>query len=232
MGTDLNTVPPSQNRIIPLTKRQERAARMVAEGYLTQREIAEKVGVARRTVAAWIGEPEYGPFQKRLAEYRQRFAAVVMASGLARREKRVQHLTDLHQRLRRVIKERAKDPTMQNVPGGKTGVLVRTIKALEVTEDGTDARGRRIKRSVKKLVPEYETDTATTAELRRIQEQIAVEVGDREPEQEVGGQALAAIAISIKYEQPHAPEVPTEKFIDIPRIEIKHDGHEPADNGQ
>jgi predicted DNA-binding protein (UPF0251 family) len=225
MGTDLTPAPLPQNvPQIELSRKQIKAARLLAEGELTQTVIAQQLGLNRRTLLRWMQEPEYSAFQAKLSEFRQRYAAVVMSSGLARRERRVQHLTDLHQRLRAVIKERAKDPTMQGVPGGKTGVLVRKIKSLEVDETYKDADGNTRKRTVKKVIPEYETDVGTTSELRRIQEQIAIEVGDREPEEGAASQPMTAIAISIKYDQP-APKA--EAFIELPRIEIKHDGHEP-----
>ena len=234
MGTELITSGLAQFGTIkqfPLNKKQEYAARLVGEGDLTQVQICEKVGCGRRTLNHWLQDPEFEAFQNRVRVYRTRYASVVMNSGLARREKRVQHLTDLHQRLRTVIKERAKDPTMQAVPGGRTGVLVRKIKSIEVDETTPDGK----KRTVKKIVPEYETDVATTAEIRKIQDQIAIECGDREPD-EVGTQPMTAIAISIKYDQPAPRQEPAvvvqpEAFIDLPRIEIKHDGPKNG-NGQ
>jgi DNA-binding CsgD family transcriptional regulator len=241
MGTDLNPVPPAQigtMRPLPLTKKQQYAARLVAEGELSQVKICERVGIGRRTLNHWLQDPEYGAFQKRLAEYRQRYAALVMNTGLARKERRVKHLTDLYGRLHTVIRERAKDPAMEKVPGGKTGVVTRTVKALEVTESVPEvtlnAKGKLIRtmvqRTVKKLIPEYKTDVATVAELRAIQEQIAVEVGDREPEQPGQEVALTAIAITVKYEKPHLTEAAPQAFIEAPRIQIKRQPPEP-ENG-
>ena len=214
MGMHATTISSSQKVPRPqLSHRQEKAARLLAEGNLIQSKIADEINVTRRTLSRWITDPSFAAFQTRLVEYRQRYAQQVLSSGLARREKRVQKLSNLHRRLEAVINERAADPTMANVPGGKTGVVVRTLKSLEVHEDVRDANGQVVgKRLVKKVIPEYRTDTATTAELRHLQEQIAVECGDRFEEQS-GPQTLTAIAITVHYEQPQ--QVIKEPSIDV-----------------
>jgi len=49
-------------------------------------------------------------------------------TGIAVREYRMAERSELYAKCKQVIAERAADPTMQDVPGGKTGLMVRDIK--------------------------------------------------------------------------------------------------------
>jgi hypothetical protein len=64
--------------------------------------------------------------------------------------------------MHQVIAERAADPEMQAVPGGKTGLLVRSTKGLGSGDNFT-------------TVEEYEVDTALLKELREHELQAASE---------------------------------------------------------
>jgi hypothetical protein len=69
-------------------------------------------------------------------------------------------MDDRLQRLHRVIRERAADPEMQDVPGGPTGLIVRTTKMVG-----------------KKEVKEYALDAALLREIRELEAQAARECG-------------------------------------------------------
>lgn len=69
-------------------------------------------------------------------------------------------------RLRCVINERAKDPDMAEVPGGRTGLL---LKQIRVTGSGE-------KQSVSTT---FVLDSAILSELRALEEEVATELGQR-----------------------------------------------------
>ena len=77
---------------------------------------------------------------------------------------RVSALEDRWNRMRRVIEERAKDPDMQDVPGGQTGLMILSIKGIGSKENF-------------EVVKEYRVDTALLAEIRAHEQQAAEELG-------------------------------------------------------
>lgn len=141
-----------------LTGRQERAAALAAEDRYTDEQIAAKVGVSRRALARWKRQE---PFAQRVQAIVDQLATVARRRGIARREHRLAVLQETHIKLLRVIEERAADPTLADIPGGKTGLIVRK----PVVSAG-DLVGY-----------EYAVDTGTIRELRAVQEQAAKELG-------------------------------------------------------
>lgn len=87
---------------------------------------------------------------------------VTDAPIIAARERRVQALYDWWERLRQLATERGAD--MPDVPGGKTGLLVRRIKSIG---SGPSARE----------VEEYELDGVLLKEYREFMKQAAQELG-------------------------------------------------------
>ena len=69
-------------------------------------------------------------------------------------------LNEVHDKLLQVISERALDPDFADVPGGKTGLVVKNVKGI--------GRG---------AIEVFEVDTATVRELRAVQQQVAEELG-------------------------------------------------------
>src|SRR5437660_10560978 len=65
-----------------------------------------------------------------------------------------------------VIDERAASPDRANVPGGKTGIVTKTIKGIG---NGDDFQ----------IVESYEVDTATIGKICDIQKLVAEELGQR-----------------------------------------------------
>lgn len=145
----------------PLDEVQLRAAQLVAEGELTEDEIAEQVDRARRTVQLWKKLPE---FRARVAELVKELEVAILDRGIARRGQRVARLDDTWRRLRQVVDERAADPAMQTVAGGKTGLLVRHLKQIGGGETA-------------QVVEEFEVDTGLLRELREHEKQAAIELG-------------------------------------------------------
>jgi hypothetical protein len=148
-----------------LNAKKERAAILVSEDRLIDQQIAETIGISRQQLVRWKAHPV---FAARVAELTRIWTERALRYGLARRERRLAVLEDQHNRLLAVIHARAADPSMADVPGGNTGLLLRTYKGLG---NGDAAR----------IVEEFSVDCATIRELRGIQEQFAKELGQVQP---------------------------------------------------
>jgi hypothetical protein len=138
------------------------AALAVALDDETDEQIAAAAGVSRRTLANWKVHPD---FAARVDQHRAEFHDQARRRGIALVANRVAALDDRWRRLRRVIAERAADPAMRGVPGGTTGLLVRDVRAVG---RGEEARP----------VDVYRLDIGLLRELRELEKQAAVEVGD------------------------------------------------------
>ena len=156
------------------------AAELLAAGELSQAEIAERVGVDRRTLWRWRQDPE---FMAKVEAIRAGLSDQAYDRGVALRFLRIKALNDRWNRLRRVIEARADDPDLAGAPGGSTGLLVRKIKSVR---DGNDNR----------LVEEFEVDTGLLAELRAIEQHAAKELGQWTDKQEVSGKDGGPIEIT------------------------------------
>ena len=141
--------------------KHEESARLVSEDRLTDEQIAEKAGVTRKCLHQWKRRKA---FAARVEELTRIWADRALKYGLARREKRVAVLSDMHNRLLTIIEERGQDAALQAVAGGRTGLVCKTLKGIG---KGSDFQ----------TVEEYEVDTAILKEIRAIQEQVAKELG-------------------------------------------------------
>lgn len=95
---------------------------------------------------------------KKYQDIRDAFEREYLENGLAKKAARIQKLESLVEKLDQVIEERGRDEHLQEIPGGKTGLIVREYKALDL--------------------PVYKVDTAVIKEVRDLLRQIAVETGD------------------------------------------------------
>ena len=143
------------------TRQTELAAVLVAEDKLTDQQIADQLGITRVTLHFWKTNPK---FQARVAELVAEFRRSVLNRGIAVKANRVATLQDLERRLLMVVEERASDPSMAPVPGGKSGFLVRRLKGIG---RGDDYR----------TVEEYESDVGLSKEIREVGKQAAKECG-------------------------------------------------------
>jgi hypothetical protein len=144
--------------------RQERAAWLMAEGE-TDVAIARACGVNRRTVLRW---KQSFQFHDRIRDLR---ALRIIASGscgiMGDKRQRLARLTMRYKQLWTIVGERAQSPEMQNVPGGKTGML--TVGYQRV------GRGRQAI-----LLREETVDHQLMRQMRKHLAQAANEVGDWE----------------------------------------------------
>ena len=137
---------------------------MLADGRLSQEEIAERAGVSRSTIKRWLKDAE---FAAKVDELVEDFAKEVRRRGLANLARRVAAQNDRWQRLQRVIEERADDPQFENVAGGRTGLITVDWKTLGAGESA-------------QIMPIYSVDTGLLKELREHEKLAAQELGQWE----------------------------------------------------
>lgn len=137
------------------------AAQLVAEGDLTQHQIAERADIARSTLYEWRKNPE---FTVRVAEIREEFRQAIRSRGIAIIEKRIEAQNDRWRKLQRVISARAEDPAYHEVAGGDTGLLGRVAKWVGTGDN-------------REFVVEFELDAALLREIRELEKQTAQELG-------------------------------------------------------
>lgn len=146
-----------------LTGQQLKAALMVAQSRLNGKQIAEQLGISRRTLVDWKRLPEFrAEVQRHLAIWRKE----VRVRGIAEQEMRLHNLNNLFKRCVGIVHARARDEFHRKVPGGNTGLIVVRQKSLHVGEKEYST------------VLEYETDTGLIAEMRNLMEHMAVEKGE------------------------------------------------------
>ena len=159
-----------------LNRKQIQAAQLIADGDLTYQEIAKEVGVDNDTITNWKKKPE---FLDRIDKIRADYAQAVRARGIAVREKRVEEANRRHRLLQQVIDERARDPLMVGVAGGRTGLMTRTVKEIG---KGDSAR----------VVEEFQVDCGLLNELRQIEKQVAQDLGQWSFKAEISGGVAVA----------------------------------------
>lgn len=163
------------------TKIRRKAAQLIADDRLTDQEIADQLGVGRATLARWKLEPL---FQRRVQEFTEAYATRILNHGIARKERRIEVLNVLHEKMLQVIDERATDKEVAHVAGGTTGLIVKNIKGIGKGEDF-------------QVVEVFEVDTGVLRELRAVQDQVADEVGNRIKKHEVAGPGGGPIPVSL-----------------------------------
>lgn len=183
-------------------KRREEAAFDVAVDELTDDAIAAKAGVSRQALVAWKAHPDFAArVESHLAEIRAR----VRRHGIAVVENRVLAQQRRWLALQQVIAERAADPSMQGVPGGSTGLLVRQAKLVKVYEagepedrpaEGESEAGPLTPTRQTVLVEEFAVDTGTLAALLAVERQASQELGQWAEKHEHSGPGGGPIAVA------------------------------------
>ena len=152
----------------------------VAAGY--QAKFASSQG-SRLSKKANIGQ-RIKELQEQVAEKTVKSVVKLADLEIAVRLNRVNALEYRWQKIQQVIEERAADPSMAEIPGGKTGLIVRQIKTV-----GSGAG--------MKVLPEYVIDAGLLKELRAHEQQAAQELGQWVNKREVTGEDGNAIEINV-----------------------------------
>jgi hypothetical protein len=147
-----------------LRRRSEfkQAAELIALCELSDTAIAERLNVALITLRRWRKNDSFTSLIKR---YRERVNRSFARYAISRWEHRLARANREWERLQMVIEARANDPTMKDVPGGSTGLVVRKVKRVH-TGDGFQ------------LADYYEVDYATLHALLAYAKQAMREVAE------------------------------------------------------
>jgi len=143
------------------TAEREQAALLFAENELTDVEIAARVNVCRRTLYIW---KEHQEFKDRITAHVKKIGSVLLRHAIAKPARRIAALNARWNKMHQVIEERAADPDLADIPGGKTGLLVRQTKGI-----GT---GKNFQ-----VVEEYAVDTGLLKLMNDTERQAAQECG-------------------------------------------------------
>ena len=175
---------PKQHKATPWTwtRPRKRAAVLLAEDALTDQQIADTLGIDRATLHHWKKRPEFAAAVRRLAD---ELGEVARRHAIGRKTRRLQALDARWHALQRLIAERAADPALQHVPGGQTGLLVRTLKSI--------GGGPAVRE-----VEDFTLDAALLKELREHEKQAAQELGQWSERRQVTGQDGGALEVVVK----------------------------------
>ncbi len=169
-----------QNLTFRWTDKREKAAVDIAEGRLTDAQIAANLGISRQTLATWKRVPE---FQARLSGITEAYRAAVLSHGISLVENRVAAKHDRWLKIKQLILARASDPVMLDVPGGDTGLLIRQIKSIGFGKDS-------------KIVEEFVSDTALLRALNDLEKEAAQDLGQWADRHELSGPGGGPIPIA------------------------------------
>jgi hypothetical protein len=153
------------------TSKQTTAIEKLAEGVLTHDEIAAEVGVNPSTLTRWKGSPG---FQDAVESAKAAHRAAIRAEGVANKQNLLDALNDRWAALKTIVSERGASKDMKGVPGGKTGFIVKTYKAVGFGPD-------------MQMVEEHAVDTGLLKSFNDIEKQGAQLAGIWEDKLNVSG---------------------------------------------
>lgn len=122
---------------------------------------------------------------RRLRELQGAIADAMLDATIRQVNARVAALEARWQGLRAVVAARAKDPAVQDAPGGRTGLVVQHLRMIGRGESA-------------QLVADYPVDTALLAELRAHEEQAARELGQWAQKHEHAGPDGGPIPVTVE----------------------------------
>jgi len=183
-------------------KRREHASQLLAEARFNHKKIAELVGVSLASITKWKRRPEV---KERIAELVASYTEKVFNEGLALKANRLAELSEMHEKALTIIAERAADPDLAAIPGGKTGYVMRSTKVVG-----------------KQVYVSYNVDTKLMKEIRAIEEQYARETGQWQERIEVEDVSLADVLAKARARkpQPQAEPIVVEQEIPAPASDL------------
>lgn len=158
-----------------ITTQHLEAARLFADG-LSQPEVAKAIGRKTTTVRSWYDQPE---FKDEIQRFIEAAREAVQRKGIAEKENRLAEYDRRWREMKALMKARAEWDVLieENVPGATTGLICRDFKGI---------------------LPVYKVDVGLLKEMRELEKQAAIEVGDWTEKQELTGADGGAIPVSIE----------------------------------
>lgn len=154
--------------------RRELFARLVAGGKSATRAYIEAgfaENGAAQSACRLLENPEVAA---RVRELQAEIGAKLEKAAIRDIDARIREYQSRWDRMRQVIDERADAQENQGVAGGRTGLLVRTLKSIRQGEEST-------------VVEEFAVDTGLLREIRELELQVARELGQFIEKHEHGG---------------------------------------------
>jgi len=149
-----------------ITSKHLEAARLFADG-LSRRDVAAKLGQKDHIVKHWYEQPE---FQAEVDAFIEADRAAIRNKGIAEKQNRMEAYNRRWNLLNQVIEARSVWDAVQDVPGGKTGLIVRDFKGSMNYEV-------------------FKIDVGLLKELRELEKQAAIEAGQWVEKREETGNA-------------------------------------------
>lgn len=156
-----------------ITAKHLEAARLFAEG-LSQADVSLRMGEKLSTVRRWYDRPA---FKQEVEGFVEAARAAILSQGIAAKQNRIDEYDRRWREMKALMKARAEWDVLSDVPGGQTGLLCRDFKGL---------------------IPVYKVDAALLREMRELEKQAAIEVGDWTEKKELTGEDGGAIPVSIE----------------------------------
>jgi hypothetical protein len=181
------------------TKKTEKVVRLVAEDRESDHQIAALCKISPRTLARWKSDPD---FIERVAVVVTQYRERALRHGLARQDRRIRELTDVYDKLQQIVAARAKDPALEKVPGGSTGLLVRRVSSIGSGENFHP-------------FSEYELDAALVRELRAILDQVSQECGQKVAKTELTGADGKPLVPPALYKLPFDPDTLSDEELEV-----------------
>jgi hypothetical protein len=124
---------------------------------------------------------------RRLRELQEQISSAIVRMSIREKENRLSRQQIRWDKMHAVIEQRACDPTMDNIPGGSTGLLVRKLKQIGSGESA-------------QVVEEYEVDTGLLGEIRKHEEHAANELGQWLERAGIAGNYVFAPVLSVTFD--------------------------------
>ena len=167
-----------------LSARQEKFARTFVSG-LSATAAYIKAGYSKNGAAQSAERLlRNAEIRARVEGLRGEVAAATLQAAIDSRDDRIRSYSEQLRRLWLIVQERAADPEMIGVPGGRSGFLTKQIKIL-----GSGPS--------QKIVPEFVVDTPLSREIRGVLQQAAQELGQWTEKREVTGKDGGALSIEL-----------------------------------
>ena len=137
--------------------RRHRVALLIAQNRLGAAQIANSCQINRRTLNRWKNQVG---FQELIADYRRLLQhECEVFYQIASKEHRLRAMNQRWEALEQVMNDRGEDPELQEVPGGRTGLIVRSLSG-----------------SGRSVFITFLTDVALLRESRKLEAQAAQEL--------------------------------------------------------